>query len=232
MDGRNRLLSLRIVVRVLVLAVGVPMLPLWLSGRWDWWEAWVYALIFVLGFVVSRGLTARRHPDLFAERAHFKSHENDKRWDRPLVLLVVLGLVLIPLAAGLEARLGGSTPFPLPAKIVALVLILAGYVWGSYALLENRFFTPIVRIQTEREHQVVSSGPYRWMRHPGYAGTLLASLATPVFLDSRWAFLSATFLTVVLVLRTALEDRALQRELPGYREYAQRVRHRLLPGVW
>jgi len=89
----------------------------------------------------------------------------------------------------------------------------------------------MVRIQTERAHQVVSSGPYRWMRHPGYAGTLLASLATPVFLDSRWAFLRAVFLMVVLVIRTALEDLVLQEELARYRDYAKRVRYRLLPGV-
>jgi protein-S-isoprenylcysteine O-methyltransferase Ste14 len=90
----------------------------------------------------------------------------------------------------------------------------------------------MVRIQTERGHQVVSSGPYRWLRHPGYAGALLTYLATPFFLDSRWALLAALFLTVVLVIRTSLEDRTLQEELTGYREYAGRVRFRLLPGVW
>jgi protein-S-isoprenylcysteine O-methyltransferase Ste14 len=113
-----------------------------------------------------------------------------------------------------------------------LVAILAGYAWASYALLENRFFSGVVRIQSERGHHVVSSGPYRWMRHPGYAGALLAALATPVFLDSRWAFLPAVLLTAILVVRTALEDRVLHDELAGYREYAERVRYRLLPGVW
>jgi protein-S-isoprenylcysteine O-methyltransferase Ste14 len=90
----------------------------------------------------------------------------------------------------------------------------------------------MVRIQTDRDHRVVSTGPYRWMRHPGYAGSLLAYLATPLFLDSRWAFLPAVLITVVLVIRTNLEDQTLQDELGGYREYAGRVRYRLLPGVW
>jgi protein-S-isoprenylcysteine O-methyltransferase Ste14 len=90
----------------------------------------------------------------------------------------------------------------------------------------------MVRIQTERGHQVVSTGPYRWMRHPGYAGALLAYLATPFFLDSQWAILPAIFISIVLVIRTSLEDRTLQEELPGYREYAGRVHYRLLPGVW
>ncbi|MEN6576649.1 MAG: isoprenylcysteine carboxylmethyltransferase family protein [Phycisphaerales bacterium] len=232
MDDQPKTVSARAIIRLLALVVLVPLLPLLISWRWDWWEAWVYAIIFILGFAVSRGLAARRHPDLIAERVRFTHHENDKPWDRRLVAWVALGLVLIPLVAGLDARFGWSGPFTLPAKVLSLILILAGYAWGTYALLENRFFSAIVRIQTERGHQVVSTGPYRWMRHPGYAGTLLASLATPVLLDSRWAFLPAVFLTAVLVLRTALEDRTLQQELPSYADYAKRVRHRLLPGVW
>jgi protein-S-isoprenylcysteine O-methyltransferase Ste14 len=90
----------------------------------------------------------------------------------------------------------------------------------------------MVRIQTDRGQRVVSSGPYRWLRHPGYAGALLAYLATPFLLDSLWALLPALFLMVVLVIRTRLEDQILQVELPGYSDYVQRVRYRLLPGVW
>jgi protein-S-isoprenylcysteine O-methyltransferase Ste14 len=99
-------------------------------------------------------------------------------------------------------------------------------------LVENRFFSGMVRIQTDRGHRVVSTGPYRWIRHPGYAGALLTYLSTPVFLGSRWAFLPVVLVTVVLVIRTSLEDTALQEELDGYREYATQVRYRLIPGVW
>jgi protein-S-isoprenylcysteine O-methyltransferase Ste14 len=90
----------------------------------------------------------------------------------------------------------------------------------------------MVRIQTDRGHQVVSSGPYRWIRHPGYAGALLTYLTTPLFLDSGWSFLPTVFIMILLVIRTALEDRTLQKELPGYAEYARRVQYRLLPGIW
>jgi protein-S-isoprenylcysteine O-methyltransferase Ste14 len=138
----------------------------------------------------------------------------------------------VPLIAGLDALFGWSPPFSLPLKILSLVIILAGYALGSYALIENRFFSGMVRIQADRGHQVVTSGPYRWMRHPGYAGALLAYLATPLFLDSGWAFLPAVLIVIVLIIRTRLEDRALQDELEGYAEYAKRVRYRLLPGVW
>jgi protein-S-isoprenylcysteine O-methyltransferase Ste14 len=99
-------------------------------------------------------------------------------------------------------------------------------------LIENRFFSGVVRIQIDRGHHVISGGPYRWIRHPGYAGGLLTYLATPVFLDSVWAFLPALFITMVLVIRTTLEDRFLQDELDGYRDYVKRVHYRFLPGVW
>lgn len=228
----NKALSARVIVRLLIPVILLPFLPLLISWRWTWWEAWVYAIFCILAFVISRGLAARRHPDLVAERIQFKSHENDKRWDRLLARLVVFSLFSIPLVAGLDRRFVWSPSFDLGTKVLSLALILTGYVWGTYALIENRFFTAIVRLQTERGHHVVSGGPYRWMRHPGYSGTLLAFLATPVFLDSRWAFVPAAFLTVVLVIRTALEDQFLRDELPGYADYAKRVRYRLLPGIW
>ncbi|OGO15016.1 MAG: hypothetical protein A2Y93_11540 [Chloroflexi bacterium RBG_13_68_17] len=117
-------------------------------------------------------------------------------------------------------------------RIVALVIILAGYALASYALIENRFFSGMVRIQSDRGHKVVSSGPYRWMRHPGYAGALLTYLATPLLLDAPWAFLPVVFIAIVLVIRTRLEDGTLQDQLEDYRDYARRVRYRLLPGVW
>ena len=232
MSQQKKVFTPRVVLQMLFFVVVIPFLPLLISRQWDWWEAWIYAILSVLGFAISRALAARRHPDLIEERARMMQHEDAKPWDRYLAPLVSLGSALILLVAGLDTLLGWSPPFSVPVKIFALVLIIAGYVLGAYALIENRFFSGMVRIQTERGHQVVSSGPYRWMRHPGYAGALLVYLATPVFLDSSWAFLPAIFLTVALVIRTALEDRTLQEELAGYREYARRVRYRLLPGVW
>ena len=232
MNNQQRTFWPRVVVQLLVFVGVIPFLPLLISRRWDWWEAWVYAIIYILGFVLSRMLAAQRHPDLLAERARFTQHENAKSWDKWLAPLVGLGGGLIPLIAGLDAPFGWSPTLSLPVKILALVIILAGYSLGSYALIENRFFSGMVRIQTDRGHHVVSSGPYRWLRHPGYAGALLAYLATPLFLDSWWAFLPAVLLTILLVIRTALEDRTLQDELTGYREYAGQVHYRLLPGVW
>ena len=232
MSAQQRTISARVVAQMLFFVVVMPVLPLLISWHWDWWEAWVYAAVCILGFAVSRVLAARRHPDLLVERARLTRHENAKPWDKLLAPLVGLGGGLVPLVAGLDALFDWSPTFSLPVRIVSLAVILAGYVLASYALIENRFFSGMVRIQVDRGHQVVSTGPYRWMRHPGYAGALLTYLATPLFLDSRWAFLPTVLLAVLLVLRTSLEDRALVGELEGYRDYARRVRYRLLPGVW
>jgi protein-S-isoprenylcysteine O-methyltransferase Ste14 len=228
----KKILTPRVIIMLLVFVVLVPFLPLLISRQWDWWEAWVYAIISILGFVISRVIAGRRDPGLIAERARYTDQPDAKSWDKTLSPLVGLGGALIPLVIGLDALYGWSEPFSMPVKMLGLAGILAGYALGSYALVENRFFSGMVRIQTERGHQVVSSGPYRWIRHPGYAGALVTYLATPFFLDSIWALLPALFLTVVLVIRTSLEDRTLQEELDGYREYVGRVRYRLLPGVW
>jgi protein-S-isoprenylcysteine O-methyltransferase Ste14 len=232
MDDQSKTISPRTVVQLLLFIIIVPFLPLLISQQWDWWEAWVYAIIAILGFAISRLLAAQRHPDLLAERARFLQHEDAKPWDKYLSPLVGLGGGLIPLVAGLDALFEGSTPFSQSVKILALVIILVGYTLASYALIVNRFFSGMVRIQSDRGHKVVSSGPYRWMRHPGYAGALLTYLATPFFLDSRWSFLPVIFITIILVIRTSLEDKVLQDELTGYRDYAKRVRYRLLPGIW
>ena len=232
MENQSKTISPRAILLMLFFIVVIPFLPLLISRDWDWWEAWVYAIISILGFAISRVLAARRNPDLLAERARFLQHEDAKPWDKLLSPLVGLGGGLIPLVAGLDALFDWSPPFSLPVKIIALVIILAGYVLASYALIENRFFSGMVRIQTDRGHQVVTSGPYRWIRHPGYTGALLTYLATPLFLDSRWAYLPVVFITIVLVIRTSLEDKILQDELQGYSDYARRVRYRLLPGVW
>ena len=161
MNNQQKIISPRVVVQMLFFVVVIPFLPLLISWRWDWWEAWAYAIIGIFSFAISRVLVARRHPDLIAERARFMQHEDAKPWDKILAPLVGLGGGLIPLVAGLDALLNWSPTFSLPVKILALVILLAGYVLGSYALIENRFFSGMVRIQTDRGHQVVSSGPYR-----------------------------------------------------------------------
>jgi len=228
----QKIITPRVIIMLLIFVVLVPFLPLLISRQWDWWEAWVYAIVSILGFVISRVIAGRRNPDLIAERARTLQQPDAKAWDKILSPISGMGGGVVLLVIGLDALYGWSAPFSMPVKLLALAGILAGYALGSYALVENRFFSGMVRIQTERGHQVVSTGPYRWIRHPGYAGALITYIGTPLFLDSAWGFVPVLFISIVLVVRTRLEDRTLQEELPGYRDYAGRVRYRLLPGVW
>ncbi len=232
MDDQARKITPRAIVMTLFFIVFLPFLPLLISQEWDWWEAWAYAILGILSFAIGRTLAGRRNPGLLAERARFLQHQDAKTWDKKLAPLLGIGGGLILLVAGLDALYDWTPPFCLAVKILALLIFLAGHWLGSYALVANRFFSGMVRIQTDRGHHVVSGGPYRWMRHPGYAGALLTYLATPFFLGAIWTVLPVIFITIVMLVRTSLEDKVLQDELEGYREYAGRVRYRLLPGLW
>lgn len=232
MNAQHQINTTRVVIQLLIVVVLLPLLPLIISGRWNWSEAWIYAIVYIAGFAISRLLAARRNPDLLAERARMMQHEDAKSWDKVLAPLLALGAVFTFVVVGLDARFSGSSAFSPPIKIGAFMFILAGWMLGSYALIENRYFSGAVRIQHDRDHHVISSGPYRWMRHPGYAGALLTYLATPFFLDSLWSILPTALLVTILVVRTHLEDKTLQDELEGYADYARRVHYRLFPGVW
>ena len=232
MNKPQKTFSLRTLVITIFFIVVIPFLPLLITRDWGWWEAWVYALINILGFALSRWLAARRNPDILAERAQFLRHGNTESFDRILAPLLGVSGALIPLAAGLDALLDGSPTFSLPVKIASLIIILAGYTLSSWALIQNRYFSGTVRIQNDRGQKVVSEGPYRWMRHPGYSGAMLTYLVIPFFLDALWVFIAVVLTMIILIIRTRLEDKTLQDQLEGYREYAGRVRYRLVPGVW
>jgi len=232
MSEQEKVLTPRVVLQMVFFLVIWPLLPLLISRQWDWWEAWVYFIVSLLGFVISRMLARRRNPDILAERAHSLEKENIQPWDKKLFALMAVFGFLTLVVIGLDKLFDWPPDFSLAVELLALFFVVAGYALGSYALIENRYFSGVVRLQTERGHHVVSGGPYRWMRHPGYAGALLTYLATPFFLDSAWALIPTLVVVGALVVRTSKEDQFLQAELDGYREYAGRVRYRLLPGVW
>lgn len=232
MSETKKAFTLRSIILMVIVVVVVPFLPMIISGAWDWWEAWAYGIIGVLGFIISRALAAKRHPDILAERSRSIELQDAKSWDRVLAPLLAFGSVLILAVSGLDKLFGWTQPFSTAVKISALIVIILGFVFGSWALIENRFFSGVVRIQTDRGHHVVSTGPYRIVRHPGYSGALWTYLAMPFLLDSVWAFIPAVFLTGVIVLRTSMEDRTLQNELTGYKEFTQKTKYRLLPWIW
>ena len=201
------------------------------AGKLDWREGQVFLGLLVFIQLLNLAVLAVVDPDLLLERSDVQ--EGTKPWDRVLVRIVaLLGPLVTIVAAGLDERWSWSPPFPTWLWLLGIGLALLGSVLGLWAMTTNHFFSGTVRIQSERGHHVVSSGPYRFVRHPGYAGGLLFDLAAPLALASWWALLPAVITVAFLGLRTWLEDQTLLNELDGYRGYAQRVRFRLLPGIW
>ena len=226
------ILTVRTFIMLSIFIVLAPSLPLLISRRWDWWEAWAYALISILGFIISRFLAFRKNPDLLVERSEYLKHDNTQSWDKALSPISGLGGILMVIIAGLDSLYGWSPDYSLLLKVPMVFLFIAGYGLGSYALIANRFFSGTVRLQTDRGHHVISSGPYKWIRHPGYASALLTYLITPILLDSYWIFIPAILISITLIIRTALEDRFLKENLDGYMDYSQKVRFRLIPLIW
>ncbi len=203
------------------------------SGQWTWLAGWAYIGLYV-GIIAVNAVVMLSGPgggkDLIAERSKYL--ENARGWDRVVMLLWMLlgpGMLLV---AGLDQRWSWTPSLPLALRIAGFVLMAAGFAFFSWAMLANRFFATRVRIQEDRGHSVITAGPYRFVRHPAYIGTIVYSLVAPVMLGSLWAIIPAVLLAAVVVVRTALEDRTLQGELPGYAEYAQETRYRLVPGIW
>lgn len=201
------------------------------AGRLDWPAGWIYFAAILFAQIATSVILFLVQPGLIVERSGIGA--GVKRWDVLLSIFVALiGPALTMLVAGLDIRNGWSAEVPTVVQAVALVVMVAGYLFTTWAMARNPFFAPVVRIQQERGQSVVKAGPYRWMRHPGYLGAAVYILSTPLVLGSLWAFVPAALVALVDVVRTLLEDRVLRAELPGYADYAQQVRYRLVPGVW
>ncbi|WP_018293452.1 methyltransferase family protein [Mariprofundus ferrooxydans] len=220
-------------IRLVVVYLLIPLILFVCSGDLGWWQGWIYSLLFLIAAIGGRMWAEKRHPGLTAERQNIEHIQNAKAWDKVLapLMAVSIGFPMV-IVAGLDHRYYWSPEFPLWLIVMGFMLIALGYAFAAWALAENRFFSSVVRIQTERGHVVCDSGPYRFVRHPGYAGNMLALFGIVLALSSLWTLIPAVVALIITVIRTALEDRALQEELSGYRGYAQRVRYRLIPGIY
>ncbi len=213
--------------------LSIPLALLGCGGDFGWWQAWIYSLLVVTAGIGGHIWAERRHPGLMAERQNIESIRGAKAWDKVLAPLMALSIGFpLVIVAGLDHRYGWSPEFPLWLVLLGFILISLGYAFAVWAFAENRFFSSVVRIQTDRGHVVCDSGPYRIVRHPGYAGNIPPLLGIVLALGSVWTLVPAAVALIIAVIRTALEDRTLQEELPGYRDYAQRVRYRLIPGLY
>ncbi|MGA3026055.1 MAG: isoprenylcysteine carboxylmethyltransferase family protein [Bryobacteraceae bacterium] len=196
--------------------------------RWPYGWAWLSCILLIQ--LATVWILAWHSPDLLEERSRLQP--GTKSWDKFVCPgMALAGPMLTIVAAGLQRRFHCER-WPVWMPAVAVLVTLAGGAVAALAMYVNRFFSTTVRIQSERGHVVVSGGPYRVVRHPGYVGMLLVYAAIPFALGSRWALALAALTVILVVVRTALEDGTLRADLPGYAEYAGKVRYRLLPGVW
>ncbi|MBE7553917.1 MAG: isoprenylcysteine carboxylmethyltransferase family protein [Anaerolineales bacterium] len=211
-----------------IVVMGVALF--WSAGRIDWWPAWAAIVVMVAWISATAIVIFRFNPDLLVER--LGPRKGAKPWDTAIMSILGLTQLVRYIVAGLDQRYGWTSGFPFAAQIAGLIVCVLGYALVIWATASNAFFSQIVRIQSERGHAVATGGPYHYVRHPAYVGAILYELAVPILLASWWAFIISGLNAILLILRTALEDRTLKAELTGYVDYARQVRHRLLPGIW
>ena len=197
------------------------------SGRLNWVWLWAYVGVGICLLAINARVVPR---EVAAERG--QPGEGVKPWDRKLAGLGALATLGVLILSGLDERFGWSPPLGAAVHLFGLVLLVLGQLLFTWSMVSNPFFSTLVRIQTERGQTVATGGPYRYVRHPGYVGYITFTLATPLIFGSVWALVPAAITGILMVVRTALEDTTLLEELEGYKDYAQRVRHRLLPGIW
>lgn len=233
MENINQSPTPRLWFGIIVTYISVPIILLVCGGDVCWWQGWVYFMLLFLAGIGGRVLAEKRHPGILVERVNMQKAQKAKPWDKVLAPLMAISLTFpIVIVAGLDHRYGWTPMFSTSLQIVGLVLITIGYAFATWALVENRFFSSTVHIQTERGHTVCDSGPYRVVRHPGYAGNLLAVVGIIMALNSLWTIIPAVVALVIAVMRTSLEDKTLQGELTGYLDYTKRVSYRLFPGIY
>ena len=205
----------------------IAALLLGTSGDFGWIWAWAY-----IGFAIfNLAVNFKVFPREIVE-ARSEVHKDIPRWERIVTAtLLVLTIVLFGVA-GLDHRLSASPVLPTVVHLMGLALTAAGSGLSTWAVASNRFFATQVRIQAERGHVVEQGGPYRWIRHPGYAGFIVSWLALPVLLGTLWAMVPALGIAILFLVRTGFEDAFLRRNLPGYVGYSAEVPSRIIPGVW
>ena len=207
---------------------------LWPAGTWRWWEAWVLIVMWVVYGAVMTHYLLRHDPALLAERLKLVPiHKEQKYWDKLLMSVFFIGGIGLYLIPGFDVmRYEWSEPLPEWMRILALLIHLPCFLLLGWVMRENTFLSQVVKIDKDRGHKVVTTGPYALVRHPMYTVVIVLLFAVPVALGSRYALVLAVFLTLLLIIRTNFEDRTLHEELKGYPEYAKQTRYRLIPGIW
>jgi protein-S-isoprenylcysteine O-methyltransferase Ste14 len=231
MDEHDAGLARKLVAQLLLWSAITAALLFLPAGTLHWPSAWAYLVLWLMTGTWSGLVLARENPDILRERMRPLRQQAQKSWDRPVLVAVLVGWLALHIVAGLDFRYGLSF-VPIWLRVIGAVgFVLATYVF-HIVMLENSYASPIVKVDTERGHKVISTGPYAWVRHPMYGGAILYFIGAPLLLGSWFALVIGLILIGVLGLRAVWEEQTLMAELPGYTDYAGRVRYRMVPGVW
>jgi protein-S-isoprenylcysteine O-methyltransferase Ste14 len=194
-------------------------------------RAWIYFSIAFVFTVLSTMIMWRYIPEVANERGSFK--KDTKAWDKVLLSIFILtSITIMPLVSGLDVERYKWSSLDSAFSIMAMVVYAVAVLLNHWAMIENRHFEGTARIQKDRNHTVITTGPYRIIRHPGYFAMILSTISIPVIIGSRYGLIPAALIVIIVVIRTDLEDRLLKKELNGYTEYSKKVRYRLFPGIW
>jgi protein-S-isoprenylcysteine O-methyltransferase Ste14 len=211
--------SMGIVITAIILFVS--------AGKINWIYAWVYILASLLVITTNAFIFPS---ELISERGRKK--KNVEKWDKLISGIIIIPWLALYLISGLDFRLGWSSELALWIHISAIITFILGNAFVSWAMISNTYFSTSVRIQYDRGHTVSSGGPYRYIRHPGYLGMIIYLLSTPIILGSIWALIPTIVTAILFLVRTSFEDNTLKNKLEGYKDYAQKVPYRLIPGIW
>jgi protein-S-isoprenylcysteine O-methyltransferase Ste14 len=201
------------------------------AGTLRWPAAWVFLATMAVISLSAGSWLARTDPALLAERMRLTAKDEQPAADKLFVLVIGGAFLIWFVAIGLDHRISGSD-FPIVLRALGLALLLVSTVFIMWVMRENSFAAPLVKVQRERGHHVVSSGPYAWVRHPMYSGAILFLVGIPLLLSSAWGLATSPLFIALFAARTGIEERTLIAGLPGYADYTAHVRYRLLPGVW
>jgi protein-S-isoprenylcysteine O-methyltransferase Ste14 len=226
----NREGARAIVAQIVLIFIGLAVLFL-AAGTLNWVNGWIYAALVIIGQSVSWLVLAKVNPQVLNARGGL-ARQGTKAFDRIWLALYPIFSFGNLIVVGFDAVRFHWSYMPAWLCALGIILFIPGIVIATWAMSANKFFEWTVRIQEDRGHYVCQDGPYGVIRHPGYAALILSLMAYPFILGSWWGLAASAALSLIVVVRTALEDRTLQKELPGYKEYASKVRYRLLPSVW
>lgn len=224
--------KLKITVRIAIMSIFFIAIIFVPAGTFKWLEAWIFLLLYFIWLTAVIAWMKKNDPELLKERMTGRKKKDVKRWDKVFLFTYSLMVLVLVVLTGFDAVRFHWSQVPLVVKVVGFLGFILAIIIVSWTMKENTYLSEMVRIQKERGHQVCTTGPYQYVRHPMYAAVIVFLFCFPLALGSYYSLIPA-FVTVILFLfRTALEDKTLHNELQGYEEYAEKVRYRLIPGIW